>query len=109
MTYVIDAKTPRGAAGQLKRAIQAEITATYGRDDPAVLEITVEARGLSYTVTWIEGPYEWAIVGTMGGDIWAEELTGELSSADPTFAYRPSGRWVAEAETNYSVGFYPAS
>ena len=121
MTYVIDAKTARGAANQLKRAIQDEITKVYGKDDPSVLDVKVTdaMRGYgdkrkNYTVTWENGPFEWAVIGSMEGDIWAEEMTGELSYDYATFKF-PAIRigvrtpWIVEAGNAYQMVVCPTS
>ena len=126
MTYVIDAKTASGAASQLKRAIQDEITKVYGKDDPSVLDVKVTDavhgygdKRKNYTVTWENGPFEWAIIGTLGGAIWNEELgrnpyRNNGRAVVPTFSFPTSGidiraRWVAEAKNSYAVVFYPQS
>jgi hypothetical protein len=126
MTYVIDAKTASGAASQLKRAIQDEITRVFGQDDPSVLDVKRQAVDIGYgdrrkgwMVTWENGPFEWAIIGTLGGAIWNEELgrnpyRNNGRAVVPTFSFPTSGidiraRWVAEAKNSYAVVFYPQS
>jgi hypothetical protein len=68
-------------------------------------------RRKGWMVTWENGPFEWAIIGTLGGAIWAEEL-GVYPYAighTETFKFVQRSRWVAEAKNSYAVVFYPQS
>ena len=100
MTTMINAKTPRGAANQLLRAIRKidpdERNSGIGFDEDAP------------KVWWESGPYEWAVIATGPGDIFAEELGGTLGDAyrnKPTFDMR-SGNWFAEPDNSYSLKFW---
>ena len=85
MTYTIDAKTAKGQANQVLRAVNREArrldlpeTAivrkipTRRSDGPNVKRVTF------WEVTWEDGPYEWAVIGGGGGNIWGEELGYKL-------------------------------
>ena len=82
MTYTIDAKTPRGQASQLLRAVNREAqrfdlpeTAFIRRHQ---IRRSDEKRVTFWEVTWEDGPFEWAVTGGGGGNIWGEELGYKL-------------------------------
>jgi len=130
MTYIINAKTAKGAAGQMTRALQHTYRKIYGGrlTGPGAPFIRAEERvyrdlhspGMplrkykTYTVIWEEGPYEWAILALGGLDIFRSELAGDYASfgmrppSRPTFTRIERGRsWDWDAATSYSVLFYP--
>ena len=94
MTYTIDAKTPRGQAGQMLRAIQA-IAKQWGLSakgaDVRVYDFDDygDDAPKAYHVVWEDGPYEWGMIGGHGGDIFAEELgySPYASQFGPTFKF----------------------
>ena len=115
MTYVIDAKTPKGQAGQMLRAGNAEATAV-GMHKTAILRKESIKRSdykrvNHYVVVWEDGPYEWGIIGGGGGAIWNEEmgwnayLNRDGSFVTPTFEFADHVRF----DHNYSFDFtfYP--
>ena len=108
MTYVIDAKTPRGQAGQMLRAVNAEATAV-GMDKTAILRKGETPR--TYEVIWEDGPYEWGIIGGLGGRIWNEELgwnpyhNRDGSFVTPTFQFADHVRF--EHYYSFDFTFYP--
>ena len=92
-TYTIDAKTPKGQAGQMLRAVNQEAK----RLDLPVTAIirshrirrSNETRVTFWEVTWEDGPYEWAVIGGGGGNIWGEEMGYHLYDRrlQPTFEF----------------------
>ena len=97
MTYLIDAKTPKGQAGQMLRAVNA-IAKGYGAPATAMLQKDRVRRSDNkvvnhYKVVWEDGPYEWAIIGGGGGNILNEELglsayrNPDGSYVTPTFQF----------------------
>lgn len=116
MTRTIRAKTARGAANQAHRAIMAEAKAMGQSPDHIFVREETEyadhRRGkTAYRVVWEEGPFEWAIVASLGGAIWAEEIDGILgygAEHDPSFdfEYNNDGYHI-ECANSYSLIFYP--
>jgi hypothetical protein len=111
MTYVIDAKTPKGQAGQMLRAVNAEARA-WGAPETAWLhkESIVRSdykRISTYSVSWEDGPYEWAVIGGNGGHIWGEEMGYKLYDRrlDPTFDIADHVRF--EHNASFDFTFYP--
>jgi hypothetical protein len=103
--YQITAKTPQGAANQLLRAIQ-----KMPGGERAYVHIDESPYGNAPTVCWEEGPYEWTIVATGLGDIWAEEMGGNLTDAyqrnAATFGLHGQPQWFAEPVNGYTLSFY---
>ena len=93
-THYIDAKTPKGQANQVLRALRWE-----ARDMMFGADITAEVRPYDdplgqqgpWQVVWEDGPYEWGFNGGSGGCIWDEELpigySGGASRRVPTFKF----------------------
>ncbi len=99
MTAIIDAKTPKGAAGATLRAIRKLPGGEYA-------SIRRTEHGNGWQVVWEEGPYEWTIAATMGSDIWAEELG--FKSQVATFDFQQEvGNWMAEPQNSFVLNFYP--
>jgi hypothetical protein len=102
MTKVINAKTPKGAASQLLRAIR--------KFDPDERNSGITSFAGAPKVYWTSGPYEWSVIATGTGDIFAEEQGGDLADAyqnPPTF-YMKSKNWYAEPYETYSLIFWQA-
>ena len=101
--YKITAKTARGAAAQVLRAIKQ----MPGGEGAFIRE---SAYCDSPTVYWEAGPYEWAVIATGPGNIWTEELGGSLTDAyqrsSPTFALHGQPRWYAEPMTGSALSFH---
>ena len=101
--YKITAKTAKGAAAQVLRAIQQ----MPGGEGAFIRE---SAYSDSPTVYWEAGPYEWAVIATGPGNIWTEELGGSLTDAyqrsSPTFALHGQPRWYAEPMTGSALSFH---
>jgi hypothetical protein len=101
--YQITAKTPQGAANQLLRAIQK----MPGGETASVMESHYSN---APTVYWEQGPYEWAVIATGPGDIWAEERGGSLTDAyqrnAPTFGLHAQPGWFAEPMTGCALTFH---
>ena len=100
MTTTINAKTPRGAANQLLRAIR--------KIDSDERNSGIGFDGNAPKVWWETGPYQWAVIATGPGDIFAEELGGTLADAyrnKPTFDMK-SENWFAEPDNSYSLRFW---
>jgi hypothetical protein len=98
MTYRIDAKTPKGQAGQLLRAVNLEARASSAPETAFIRKTSVlddsfspPKRSSSYAVIWEEGPFEWGVIGSGGGNIWCEELGYKLYDPrlEPTFDIAP--------------------
>jgi hypothetical protein len=107
MTYVIDAKTPKGQAGQMLKAVNAEAKA-WGAPETAFLIKEKVRRSDNrvvnhWKITWEDGPYEWAVIGGMGGHIWGEEMGYKLydKRLESTFGFAPHVRF----EHYYSFDF----
>jgi hypothetical protein len=110
MTYVIDAKTPKGQAGQMLRAVNREAKAN-GAPETAVLEkrliVTSSCKRINtYMVIWEDGPFEWAIIGE-DGNIWGEEMGYTLYDRrlEPTFAIAP--HVILEHNSRFDFTFCP--
>ena len=107
-TYTINAKTPKGQANQVLRAIQREAERTGADSAYAFVKRYDEHHGgactavgkshASYctgcskgawTVCWEDGPYEWGVIAGGGGNIWGEELGYTLYDRRlaPTFEF----------------------
>jgi hypothetical protein len=107
----ITAKTPAGAAKQLYKEL-CTIAVGIGQD-PSEIAINRPADAMfgGWEVVWECGPYEWAVVASLGGDIFEEELQGTLYRNTPTFkglVATKGKRWFAEPGYSFSLGFYPA-
>jgi hypothetical protein len=90
MTYTIDAKTPKGQAGQMLRAIKAIAKASGLSAEYAEVRLYGEPEGgKAYQVVWEDGPFEWGVIGGNGGNIWGEEMGYHLydKRLEPTFAF----------------------
>jgi hypothetical protein len=69
MTYTIDAKTPKGQAGQMLRAIKAIAKASGLSAEYAEVRLYGEPEGgKAYQVVWEDGPFEWGVKIKAGGD-----------------------------------------
>ena len=116
MTYMIDAKTPKGQAGQMLRAVNTEAK-TIGC--PASARLIQEQVRRSdnkvvnrWKVTWEDGPFEWGIIGGLGGAIWNEELgrspspyrNWDGSPVTPTFQFAPHVRF--DHDSSFDFTFY---
>ena len=93
-THVIDAKTAKGQAGQMLRAIRWEAKAMGMDASEAVLRsYHMEEGGPkgSWQVVWEGGPFEWGVIGSGGGNIWGEEMGYHLydKRLEPTFKLAP--------------------
>ena len=97
MTYTIDAKTTKGQAGQMLRAVNTEAKAVGYPASARLIKEQVRRSDNKvvnhWKVTWEDGPFEWGIIGGLGGDIWNEELGGtpyrnyDGSPVTPTFRF----------------------
>jgi hypothetical protein len=114
MAHKIDAKTPRGAANQLLRAIR-KIDPEEQNSGRRVEDFRIRMgdhslwwgeRWSIVTVWWEGGPYEWAIIASGGGDIFAEEFGDprDVWRNGPTFDMT-SENWYTEPENSYSLTF----
>jgi len=94
MTYAINAKTAKGAATAIAKALNKEAvkrggypTATVEIVSPRYPEDTTR-----YYVHWEDGPYEWSLLAHWG-NIFGEEETGSLAKAysgPSTFTFKYS-------------------
>jgi hypothetical protein len=105
VTYTIEAKTAKGAASATLRAIKKLPGGEYASMRPT------EWGNNGWQIVWESGPYEWPVIATGPGDIFAEELGGNLTDAymrnKKTFDFNPSGnRWFAEPQNSYSLNFW---
>jgi len=111
MTYMIDAKTPKGQAGQLLRAVNTEAKLAGCPRSARIIKEQVRRSDNKvvnhWKVTWGDGPFEWGIIGGLGGAIWNEELGGtpyrnyDGSPVTPTFRFADHVRF----EHDYSFDF----
>lgn len=105
MTATINARTPKGAAGATLRAIRTLPGGEYAFVRPT-------EHGSGWAVVWEEGPYEWTIIATGPGDIYAEEMGGTLVDAyqrnKPTFDFSAgdSNNWFPEPQNHYALNFW---
>lgn len=120
MTAVINAKTAKGAATQTLRALHKMMDEMgIPRTDAGIRVETEFYHGYAHPrktyFLWWEGnaPYEWPIVAAGGGDIWGEEITGNLSEAyrrPATFDFQDRGtKWGIECENICTLMFYPTA
>jgi len=88
MAHLIDAKTAKGQAGQMLRAIRREAIRAGMDAEEAVLKGGPQG---SWQVVWEGGPFEWAVTGGHGGNIWGEEMGYHLydERLQPTFQMAP--------------------
>ena len=102
MTYTIDAKTPKGQANQVLRAVNREAKRL---DAPETAIVRKDGRG--WQVTWEDGPYEWALIGGNGGNIWGEEFGYKLYDRrlQPTFEF--ASHVYFEHWFTFDFTFYP--
>ena len=103
MAHKIDAKTPRGAASQLLRAIR--------KIDPEERNSGIYEES-NTTVWWEGGPYAWAIIASQRGDIFTERdrygYLGDIWQNEPTFDAGPrplSRNWRMEPQNSFSLTF----
>ena len=80
MTHTITAKTARGAANATAKALNKEAT-KMGASPTASVRSETRYGVTSHYVFWEEGPFEWSILASGEGNIWGEELTGDLMKA----------------------------
>ena len=114
-TYTIDAKTPKGQAGQMRRALL-QLAKFYGQHpEIEVSEVRRDwpepIQGAStYSIGWEAGPYEWAQIGGSGGNIFREEFEGMLEYKTnerypPTFKF--ADHVYFEHYYSFDFIFYP--
>ena len=105
MHIEVTAKTPAGASNQVFRGIK-RMAKSVGQDTTYIMRR--QRPGGGWEVVWEEGPFEWAIAASLGGDIWEEELEGTLYQRPPTFPgmNAPGSPVLAEPDNSYSLGFY---
>ena len=112
MTYLIDAQTPKGQAGQMLRAANTEAR-TYGAPETALLIKEKVRRSDNkvvnhWQVTWGDGPFEWGIIGGLGGAIWNEELgrtpyrNRDGSPVTPTFRFADHVRFGHDSSFDFT-------
>lgn len=95
MATTINAKTPKGAAAQLFRAIRK----LDPNPDNSILRTSEHG---APQVSWEAGPYEWTIIAAGGGDIF----TGDYYGGAPTFSF-VEDKWFAEPQNHFEMNFYP--
>ena len=116
MTTLIDAKTAKGAAGQMLAAINkmtADMAGDADSSNWAGIRVETNYQGRNvYTVYWEMGaPFEWAPKATMGSNIWAEDFYSDAQEfgfeldRTPTFKMVDGRKWWAECENSYCVSF----
>lgn len=96
-THTINAKTAKGQATQMLRALKKEAKRVYGwTDEQCDFEMFVaradEHHGMSkgtWTVCWESGPFEWGVTTGLGGNMWGEEMGYPLHDRrlKPTFEF----------------------
>jgi hypothetical protein len=128
MTATITAKTARGAASQIAKAIRRDAVRMMGltvqeAEDYIFIRTETEryesgwylpgehrptkAERTSYKICWESfAPYEWAILATGGGNIWDEEAGRALYSGQPTLSLPTNTKWIAEPESSCILGIY---
>ena len=110
MAYPITARTPAGAAKQLHRHIETLCDEVGQSREGVVLRNPQESEYGGWEVMWEEGPYEWAIAASSGGDIYEAELGGTGQRLQPTFPgmyeTKAERTWFAEPGFSFSLGFY---
>ncbi len=101
--YTIKAKTPRGAANEILRAIKRE----PGGANAFIRKADYFDK--LWCVVWEEGPYEWAPIATGRGNIWDEEngLPLYCRTSTPTFDSLSTENWYCECENSYTLMLVP--
>jgi len=97
MTYLIDAKTPKGQAAQMLRAVNAEARTFGYAENASLIKETVRRSDNKvvnhWRICWEEGPFDWGTVAGGGGGIWNMELgqdpyrNSDGSFVTPTFQF----------------------
>jgi hypothetical protein len=109
MTIKIEAKTAKGAAKQLHRAVGRMIK-NQGLDpeqESSLQGETLRDGRIVWHVCWEGGsPYEWSSKATGGDGIWDEDMGWAPTS--PTFSFTHIG-WMADCRDSITVSFYPES
>ena len=100
----ITGKTAKGMANQVKRYLvkRFELNVNY------VDVIVRQENSDRWIVIWEGGYFDWAIVGSMGGnivDIYAGKNGGSVYGGKPTFSFTNEDRVCVEAENSYTMSF----
>jgi hypothetical protein len=118
MTTTITAKTKRGAASQIAKAIRREAVRVMGMtaqeaEDFITLTTLEWTRptappDTSYEIIWeCSSPYEWAMIATGGGNIWEDFAPGDgVICGAPTLKMPAYAKWVAEPSTGFSISIW---
>jgi hypothetical protein len=110
MAYEITARTPAQAAKQLHRHLLKICEGTGQSSKYVTIRKPSESEYGGWEVMWEEGPFEWAIAASMGGDIYEAELGGTGQRLQPTFPgmyeTKAERTWFAEPGFSFSLGFY---
>ena len=116
MTYIIDAKTPRGQANQMARALKKEC-AKRGLQFTGSVKSEPFNTDFGYGVTrhtatrwiveWEDGPYEWGVVGVGLGNIWGEEDGYRLYDSRLTATFEFASHVSATPDYSFDLCFYP--
>ena len=110
-TITIDAKTPKGAASQVKRAL-----GKLCPDVDAIVRSVKHENGADGTYTnWYvaaEGgtPFEWALAAVNGDDIFREEYGTEIMEVNPDHKWVPTFEFTTfnpECENSFTLCFSP--
>jgi hypothetical protein len=105
MIHKINAKTAKGQAGQMLRAVRKEARKS-GAPETAVLLKEHDDGFTMWRVVWEDGPFDWAIIGAGKGNIWGEELGYCLYDRrlKPTFEFASHVRF--EHYYSFDIVFY---
>ena len=115
-TITIDAKTPKGAASQVAKALKKLCPDA----NPLVRSMTNTYKGLTKkdNAKWVDWhvvaedstPYEWAMAAPGGDDIFREEYGAEIMEANPDHKWVPSFEFTTftpECENGFTLVFSP--
>lgn len=96
---------PEAAARALYEYLTGEFDANAHLWDPE----TAAEKGLgeAWTVSWEEGPFEWAMALTAQESMLSREL-GTYGGEPQVVGFYETGEWVAEPYYSFDLQFYPA-
>jgi hypothetical protein len=103
---VLDAKTAKGAAGQLSRYLKRRYDADLFVRSERVRYSDGKVRTV-HEVSWEEGPFEWAVIAMGGGGLYDEENGLGLYATGTEIEFFAAKGWTAECANSYTARFYP--
>ena len=102
MSIIIDGKTAKESAQMVLDAIREN----WDPDERNTF-LRETDYGDGWQVCWEGGPYEWTMISTSQGDIWAEQMGASLQgafNAEATFDFQ--GEVYVEPQNQCALNFY---